>query len=248
MNLLLLECVYYLTLTDLEINYHENETEIEELKNGSVSIACIACVGYYPSTTTIEDKWTDVAEVHSITGVKTSFTLSSSHGSTTSIQVKSVFKNGTWEVSGSKSITFTDDSAFPALQNTSVNSLGRIAQTKIRYHKTIWEHPNGNSYTKVSANSALGGTNWGNSVGGNGASWYSVSGSEVMPGSAITKTQSTSNTYSKAASVSVYGGGVFLNNTTLSSSQNQWRFEFATGTGFGAYKIYGVKHNLTARN
>lgn len=135
------------------------------------------------------------------------------------------------------------------MSNTSLTSNGKYAQTKIKYSKQKFKHPNGNQYTKITATNFIGGSNWGNSVGGNGKSFTSVGGTEYLPGGATTIEQESSVSFTGAVSFSVYGQSVSLTNTTASSTNNKWYFKFLTGQGYKQYKIYnkGTKNNLTAR-
>lgn len=153
------------------------------------------------------------------------------------------------EASGSKSVSYTEEIIYPTRTGSSLSSNGIIAQTQIKYAKALYKHPNGNQYTKVSANNHVGGGQWGSYVGGNGAEYDSVSGAEYSPGYETNIIQTSSYTFSGAVSFTLYGIGVTLNNTTLSSSQNKWNFKFKSGYDFVKYKIYnkGTKNNLTAR-
>lgn len=233
----------------IEMSFHENTEEVTALDEDSVSIACIACVGYIPSGTTYETKWTNVAQVHSIKGVKTTFSLNNSKTVLGSLQVKTVFPSGSVELGGTKSVSSSTTETYPTLQHTSLTSSGRMAQTQIRYSKTRYKHPNGNEYTKVSPSSVVGGTNWGSYVSGNGASFSSVSGVTYLPGSTRTQSQTSTNTFTAAASVSVYGSSIGLNSSISTGATNKWTFNFLTGQGYSSYKIYnvGTKNNLTAK-
>ena len=236
----------------IDISFIKNQEEIEELKTGEYTAQCIACIGdiYEVDSTSYYTKWTDIAEVHAITDVTTTFTLSLKDTTTTTIQVKVVSPAGSIESSGSTSKTVSEKVTYPAMTGTYLSSPGKIAQTEVEYAKTVYKKVKGSGpeeYTKVYANKVLGGNNWGSTVYGNGSSFNTVSGSTYLPNSVVDITQDYSNTFTNQASTSVYGTSVGLNVTVSSSDQNNWNFKF--GNRYTAYKVYnkGSKNNLTAK-
>jgi hypothetical protein len=249
--------VDYITLNNLHKMYKVNFVKVENkhahLENnkggGDISTQCIACVDYTLKSSTPTTEWTNVAQVHAIKGVNTEFSLSTSASSTTSIQVKTVYKNGTVEVSGSSSVTYSRTENFPVRSATSLTASGRWAQTQIKYSKQVWGHPNGNEYTKKSATSFVGGQNWGGYVGGNGASFYNVSGSEFFPGGSTIIEHTSAKTNTTGVSLSAYGVTTSLSGTVNSSTGIKWKFIGLTGQGYAKYKIYNspTVNNLTAR-
>jgi hypothetical protein len=235
----------------LDVKFIKNVEPTEELETGEVGAQCIACVGdiYTVASTSYYNAWTNVAQVHAIKGVSTTFTLSSSKTATTTIQTKVVSPAGSVESSGSSSKTFSSVTQYPTLTGSSLSSPGRYAQTEIRYAKTRYTKVKGSGpseYTKVSAYQVLGGTRWGSYIYANGASYSSVTGPSYLPGSVHTATQEKSNTFTAQAGTTVYSTSVSLSATTASTAQNKWKFSF--GSGYTRYKIYnyGSKFNLTA--
>ncbi|MGN1402343.1 MAG: hypothetical protein ACI4XL_12675 [Bacillus sp. (in: firmicutes)] len=250
----LLNIMEYNLLNNLDkpINmaFHKNEHPIKELKKDStIKPDCIACIGYTWVRTDYETKWTNLAQVHSIKGVKTTFTLSRSKNAATSFQMKTAFKGGGVEGSGSTSLTISEKVTFPALQGSSINSLGKWAQAEVKYAKSIYRHPNGNEFTKISAYDFIGGSKWGSPVSGNGANFDNVSGSSYTAGTTTTIALSSSVTNSSSVALKVYASSVGLNNTTISTTDTDWLFEFLKGMGFKTYKVYnkGQRNNLTAK-
>ncbi|WAA12886.1 hypothetical protein [Fervidibacillus halotolerans] len=247
----------YMKSTDLK-----NGLNIEFIKRGDTineldvvsskqSIDCIACVGpiYKVGSKETFNKWVNIAQVHAIKGVDTTFSLSTSQSSTVSIQSKTVTKAGTVTSSGAISNILRSTTIFPKRTASSLTAKGVHAQQEVQMAKVEYINVKNNAdrYTQVRREKYIGGANFGNSVGGNGKNYDSVNGIQYLPGSKHTVEQESSQSFSNQASTSVYGITVGVTVTLNHSSQNTWTFDFKTGHGFSWYKVYGKYKNLTAK-
>ncbi|WAA08840.1 hypothetical protein [Fervidibacillus albus] len=247
----------YMKSTDLKdglnIEFMKREETIGELDvvESKESINCIACVGpiYKVGSKKTYNKWVNIAQVHAIKGVDTTFSLSTSQSSTVSIQSKTVTKAGMVTSSGAISNTLRSTTIFPKRTASSLTAKGAHAQQEVQMAKVEYINVKNDAdrYTQVRREKYIGGSNFGNFVGGNGKNYDSVTGSQYLPGSKHTVEQGGSQSFSNQASTSVYGITVGVTVTLNHSSQNTWTFDFKTDHGYSWYKVYGKYKNLTAK-
>ncbi|ADC52179.1 hypothetical protein BpOF4_20919 (plasmid) [Alkalihalophilus pseudofirmus OF4] len=246
----------YMTLNNLDegldlqfVEVDQPHTYLYPESDDSISIQCIACVGYNRVSTTNTDEWVNVVPVHAIKGVDTTLTISRNSNTSTSFQTRTIFKNGSAEVSGSRSISYGSQTTYPTRTGSSVSDEGRWARTQVRFANSLWRHPNGNEYRTKNATSWLGGTNWGSTTGGNGKSFSSVTGSEYLPGSSQRFSHSSTRTTSTGVNLTAYGVTAGISHTISNTSTISWLFSFKSGHGYNRYKVYNSPtiNNLTAR-
>lgn len=245
----------YIESTDMQNGLNiefirREETMIElDITDSNNLISCIACVGpiYTVGSKEYYNRWVNIAQVHAIKGVDTTFTISSKKSSTVAVQSKTVVPGGTVSSTGSLSNNITMVETYPKLTATTLTAYGRHAQQEVQMVKTEYiAKNNSDRYTTVRRNKYIGGTRFGSYVGGNGKSYNSVSGRQYAAGSQNKVTQENSLSFSNQASTTVYGISVGVTVTLNKSTQNEWFFNFKKGYGYTNYKVYGKYFNLTA--